>query len=68
MLSLSGFGIRVMIASWSEFKIVPSSAIFLKSFFFFFLMLKEFYLVAQLVKTPPAMQEAWVRSLDWEGP
>ena len=25
-------------------------------------------LVAQLVKTPPAMQEIWVRSLDWEDP
>ena len=23
-------------------------------------------LVAQLVKTPPAMQETWVQSLDWE--
>ena len=22
--------------------------------------------VAQLVKNPPAMQETWVRSLDWE--
>ena len=25
-------------------------------------------LVAQLVKNPPAMQKAWVRSLDWEDP
>ena len=25
-------------------------------------------LVAQLVKTPPAIQETWVRSLDWENP
>ena len=25
-------------------------------------------LVAQLVKNPPAMWEAWVRSLDWEDP
>ena len=25
-------------------------------------------LVAQLVKNPPAMQEAWVRSLGWEDP
>ena len=25
-------------------------------------------LVAQLVKNPPAMQETWVRSLDWEDP
>ena len=24
--------------------------------------------VAQLVKNPPAMQEAWVRSLGWEEP
>ena len=23
---------------------------------------------AQLVKNPPAMQETWVRSLDWEDP
>ena len=23
-------------------------------------------LVAQLVKNPPAMQETWIRSLDWE--
>ena len=26
------------------------------------------YLVAQLVKNPPAMWETWVRSLDWEDP
>ena len=26
------------------------------------------YLVAQLVKNPPAMQETWVRSLGWEDP
>ena len=25
-------------------------------------------LVAQLVKHPPAMQEAWIRSLGWEDP
>ena len=25
-------------------------------------------LVAQLVKTPPAMQETWVQSLGWEDP
>ena len=25
-------------------------------------------LVAQLVKNPPTMQEAWVRSLGWEDP
>ena len=25
-------------------------------------------LVAQLVKTPPAMQETWFRSLGWEDP
>ena len=25
-------------------------------------------LVAQLVKNPPAMQEAWIRSLGWEDP
>ena len=25
-------------------------------------------LVAQLVKNPPAMQETWVQSLDWEDP
>ena len=25
-------------------------------------------LVAQLVKNPPAVQETWVRSLDWEEP
>ena len=25
-------------------------------------------LVAQLVKNPPTMQEAWVQSLSWEGP
>ena len=25
-------------------------------------------LVAQLVKNPPAVQETWVRSLDWEDP
>ena len=26
------------------------------------------HLIAQLVKDPPAMQETWVRSLDWEDP
>ena len=25
-------------------------------------------IVAQLIKNPPAMQETWVRSLDWEDP
>ena len=25
-------------------------------------------MVAQMVKNPPAMQETWVRSLDWEDP
>ena len=25
-------------------------------------------LVAQLVNNPPAMQETWVRALDWEDP
>ena len=25
-------------------------------------------LVVQLVKNPPAMQETWVQSLDWEDP
>ena len=28
----------------------------------------EASLVAQLIKNPPAMQETWVRSLDWEDP
>ena len=26
------------------------------------------FLIAQLVKNPPAMQETWVRSLGWEYP
>ena len=26
------------------------------------------FLVAQVVKNPPAMQETWVRSLGWEDP
>ena len=26
------------------------------------------FLVAQLAKNPPAMQETWVRSLGWEDP
>ena len=26
------------------------------------------FLVAQLVKNPPTMQETWVQSLDWEDP
>ena len=26
------------------------------------------FLVAQLVKNPPAMWETWVQSLDWEDP
>ena len=26
------------------------------------------FLVAQLVKNPPPMQETWIRSLDWEDP
>ena len=28
----------------------------------------EAFLVAQLVKNPPAMRETWVRSLGWENP
>ena len=32
VLSLSGFGIRVMVASENEFESVPASAIFGKSF------------------------------------
>ena len=32
VLSLSGFGIRMMVASEGEFGSVPSSAIFLKEF------------------------------------
>ena len=32
------------------------------------LQYSQAYLVAQLVKNPPAMWETWVRSLDWEGP
>ena len=26
------------------------------------------FLIAQLVKNPPAIQETWVRSLGWEDP
>ena len=26
------------------------------------------FLVAQMIKNPPAMQETWVQSLDWEDP
>ena len=26
------------------------------------------YLVAQIVKNPPAVQETWVQSLGWENP
>ena len=29
---------------------------------------KRASLVAQMIKNPPAMQETWVRSLDWEDP
>ena len=42
------------------------------NFSLFFFLKVEFItsywasLVAQLVKNPPAMQETWVRSLDWE--
>ena len=32
------------------------------------LYIKQTALVAQLVKNPPVMQEAWVRSLGWEDP
>ena len=31
-------------------------------------MLRGASLVAQLVKNPLAMQETWVRSVDWEDP
>ena len=31
-------------------------------------MLIRVYLVAQLVKNPPAKRETWVRSLGWEDP
>ena len=32
------------------------------------LKLRMGFLVAQLVKNPPAMQETWVQSLGWEDP
>ena len=32
--------------------------------FYFYL----FYIVAQLVKNPPAMWDTWVQSLGWEDP
>ena len=32
------------------------------------LMVKSAFLVAQLVKNPPAVRETWVRSLGWEDP
>ena len=28
----------------------------------------SYFLVAQLVKNPPAIQETWLRSLGWEDP
>ena len=31
-------------------------------------MTSKAFLVAQLVKNPPAMQETWVQSLGWEDP
>ena len=30
--------------------------------------ISQIYLMAQLVKNPPAMRETWVRSLGWEDP
>ena len=39
-----------------------------QDFFDIFLVPLGASLVAQLVKNPPAMQETWVRSLDWEDP
>jgi len=32
------------------------------------LSLLRAFLIAQLVKNPPAMQETWVRSVGWEDP
>ena len=29
---------------------------------------KYIFLIAQLVKNPPAVREAWIRSLGWEDP
>ena len=60
MLSLSGIGIRLMVASKNEFGRVPPSAVFWKS------ILAS--LVAQLVKNLPVMQETWVLSLGWKDP
>ena len=35
-------------------------------FIFLFYILNRVFLVAQMVKTPPAMWETWVQSLGWE--
>ena len=34
----------------------------------YFILMSVQILVAQVVKNLPAMQETWVRSLDWEDP
>ena len=37
-------------------------------YIYIYIRLLRASLVAQLVKTPPEMQETWVQSLGWEGP
>ena len=49
-------------ASWNSSFLNMGVQIFIYS------RLRRAYLVAQLVKSPPAMRETWVRSLGWEEP
>ena len=46
----------------------PHGYLHLFSFSFFFYFVLEAFLVAQMVKNPPAKQETWVWSLAWEDP
>ena len=47
---------------------IPGSRISLREQICYLLQYSLAFLVAQMVKNPPAMQETWVQSLGWEDP
>ena len=47
---------------------LPLKEYLLYNFFYVNLYINRAFLVAQMAKNLPAMQETWVQSLDWEFP
>ena len=59
---------EVAIGAWVYSLGFPSCPIDLYFCFCASILLSLGFLVAQLVKNPPAMRESWVQSLSWEEP